>query len=555
MKRLFSIILVVALLLALIAGCGSNDLTSDQPTVTPLVTKTQTPDSGDNVENDDDYISKLPIVEEPVTFSYWFPWSALLAGMMTSMEENMGAQKIAEDTNVFLEYIHPAIGQEAESFNLLMASQAYTDFILIPEGNMIAYPGGVETAIEDGVYIQLNDLVDKYAPDYLVVVNRDPDKQRQTITDNGARYGFHHLTEDAEPAWTGIAVRQDWLNDLGLSAPHTIDSWEKVLTAFKEEKGATAPLMIPATGVYYSSEFLSAFGLGKDFFNVDGTVKYGPVDDAYYDYITLMADWFAKGLLDPDFTSKTDGASSVTFNIPNEIVLNGVTGAGPLVRGMLGPGYYNYGMVESPDEIYYIAVVNPVVSKGDVTRLGYVSQKVRSYTVITTECDDPVTAVKYFNYLYTEQGSMAINWGIEGASYTMVDGKPKFTENMFDYTTKLGTGIRYFWFRGDGPGLVDYNRMYHAGNMTEFKISLTWGENNTDYNMPVTSFTADEGNRYSNLMADINIFVQEKTVGFITGSTALTKEAFEEFKSQIKSMGIDKAIEIQQDALSRYLNR
>ena len=70
--------------------------------------------------------------------------------------------------------------------------------------------------------------------------------------------------------------------------PSTIDDWTKVLTAFKDEKGAEAPLMIPTNGKFLSSEFCSAWGIGTDFYQVNGEVRFGPVMDEYKEYLNLM---------------------------------------------------------------------------------------------------------------------------------------------------------------------------------------------------------------------------------------------------------------------------
>ena len=44
--------------------------------------------------------------------------------------------------------------------------------------------------------------------------------------------------------FSGPILRKDWLDELGLEVPETIDEWENVLAQFKEKKGATAPLTI-----------------------------------------------------------------------------------------------------------------------------------------------------------------------------------------------------------------------------------------------------------------------------------------------------------------------
>ena len=44
-------------------------------------------------------------------------------------------------------------------------------------------------------------------------------------------------------------------------------------------------------------------------------------------------------------------------------------------------------------------------------------------TVITSACKDPVAAVKLIDYMYTEEGSSPLTWGIEGESWVWQDGK------------------------------------------------------------------------------------------------------------------------------------
>ena len=54
-------------------------------------------------------------------------------------------------------------------------------------------------------------------------------------------------------------------------------------------------------------------------------------------------------------------------------------------------------------------------------------------------------------------------------------------------------------------------------------------------------------------MTDINTYREEMTYKFITGQESL--DNFDAFVEQIKSQGIEDAIQIKQDALDRYLAR
>ena len=59
--------------------------------------------------------------------------------------------------------------------------------------------------------------------------------------------------------------------------------------------------MLPPKGFYYSSEFVSAFGVGKSFYQENGVVKFGPIEPGYRDYLETIAKWFAEDLIYRDF--------------------------------------------------------------------------------------------------------------------------------------------------------------------------------------------------------------------------------------------------------------
>ena len=65
--------------------------------------------------------------------------------------------------------------------------------------------------------------------------------------------------------------------------------------------------------------------------------------------------------------------------------------------------------------------------------------------------------------------------------------------------------------------------------------------------------TAEETDELNRIMTDINTYREEMTYKFITGQEPL--DNFDAFVEQIRSQGIEEAIQIKQDALNRYLAR
>ena len=70
---------------------------------------------------------------------------------------------------------------------------------------------------------------------------------------------------------------------------------------------------------------------------------------------------------------------------------------------------------------------------------------------------------------------------------------------------------------------------------------------------PNVSYTSDESSEYTNIMLDINKYVDEKRAEFIIGTHSF--DEWDSFINEINRLNIDKAITINQGALERYNKR
>jgi len=77
-----------------------------------------------------------------------------------------------------------------------------------------------------------------------------------------------------------------------------------------------------------------------------------------------------------------------------------------------------------------------------------------------------------------------------------------------------------------------------------------WGKDGHDWFMPLITPTAEESAELARIMTDIDTYRTEMTYKFITGQESL--DNFDAFVEQIKSQGIEDAVELQQAALDRY---
>ena len=109
-------------------------------------------------------------------------------------------------------------------------------------------------------------------------------------SDNGDYYGFAFLREDLFlGTYAGQIVRKDLLAKVGMEVPTTIDDWDKVLRAFKDQNLVKYPLSSRG-GLYdLDYQFRGAYGSTFNFYvDDDNKVQYGFAQAGYKDYLCLL---------------------------------------------------------------------------------------------------------------------------------------------------------------------------------------------------------------------------------------------------------------------------
>ncbi|WP_169084152.1 extracellular solute-binding protein [Paenibacillus sp. PL91] len=487
--------------------------------------------------------------------SYWGEINGNLIGIKPTHDEIPFFQDWQKKTGVPLEFTAPPTGQTKEALNVMLASGDLPDMI---EYNYLGdFPGGPEKAIKDGYILKLNDLIDKHAPNLKKFLQENPDIDKMVKTDSGSYYAFPFIRGDEYlRVFQGPIIRKDWLDELGLPVPETIEDWTKTLTAFKEKKGAAAPFAVVSKPRFFNESgngaFIGAFGVTRGFYLEDGTVKFGPAESGFKDYLSLFSQWYGDGLLDKNIA--TADTKSLDGNMAS-----GATGASV---GNAGGGIGKWQpLVEGNDpKAVLVAAPYPVLNKGETPKFG---QKHKAYAsegtvAISATAKDPVLAVKMLDYGYSEEGRMFFNFGTEGVSYNLEDGYPKYTDLLLKNPDKLAPAQAIsLYARGsyNGPFIQDkrYAEQFFALQTQRDAVGI-WQKTDADkYSLPPITPTPEESSEYATIMNDINTLVDEMTLKIILGSEPV--DQYESYVEKMKSLKLDRAIEIQQAALDRYNKR
>ena len=493
----------------------------------------------------------LPITDEVTTFSMWC--GAPPGGLSVVGSPIM--EYITEKTNISLELLEQNMMTANEKFNLMVASQDYPDII---SGFDESYSGGAVKGYEDDVIIDLTDLMEENAPNYMAYIQQDQQNYRDAYNDDGQML-FMNGYNDYYVQARGNVIRQDLLDKLGLDIPVTYDDYHNVLEAFKND-GVEYPIWMPQAvqgGALLSAGFgVSGYTLqqsGTHFFQKDGTVYSSFLTEEYKEFLKLMAQWYSEGLMAKDFYAIVDDMGSAS----EPAILNGNVGMWYHMADKIG----TYNKSASVEGFHAVGLADAVQQEGDISHFyqNEGSSKTTNKGIsISVQAEDPENILRFFDWFFTKEGSTVANYGIEGTSFEYdAEGNPQYTDliaNNPDYTFQQ-IALLYCW--ADIPTIVDRDRSFQATYTQDSLDAIELYGKNTDgaYEMPTRlSFTAAESDEYASTIGDIETRADEQIVRFVIGELNFDSD-WDDFVQELKDMGLERCVELKQDALDRYDQR
>lgn len=543
------LIMSIILTLSVLAGCT---VPANQSAATP----TPEPAKEDSTQQAEETSTVTYPIKTDVKLTYWSRINGNVSPNFKSLGDTPFAKELEKQTGIQVEYLHPS-SSSGEAFNLMIASGDLPDII---EQGWLDLPGGPEQAIQNEIIIRHNDVIDKYAPNLKKYLQENPNVDKMVKTDNGSYYGFPMIRgDDLLLTFQGLAIRNDWLQEVGLEKPTTIDEWYVVLKAFKEKlnkpyalswnlQGTTNPLY----PLFSNGAFIGAFGIIPTFYQENGVVKYGPYEKAYQEFIELLIKWYNEGLIEQNFATIDNQAWEAK-------VVNGEVGALLLNVGG-GLGKFIPLLAEHDPKADLQPVPYPTLKKGETPKFG---QRDNPYsktymTAITTKCKNVEIAARWLDYGYSEEGQLLFNFGIEGVSYKMVDGYPTMTDEVMKNPN--GLSIPHAWsayaratYGGAFIQRREYSEQYNQLPAQKEALKIWPMHDAAKYLMPPVTATPEESSEFAVIMNDVRTYVEEFTMKVLLGVESV--ENFDKYYEQLKKMGIERAIEIQQAALDRYNKR
>lgn len=592
MKRLFALLMALTMVLSLMTACG-GETASSAPQEAP-VSQTEAPEPSapaapveepeasvaepvsaeepeevEEVEEgpvagdkDFDWSVFEPLAEEPTTLTMFYTQPPMLAAIMDSPNDmSYLYQKFEELTNIHIEFQMVNMMDAATNFTLMIASSDYCDII----NDALNYYDTADQAYEDGIAVDLLEHEDS-VPNFLALMEEYGEIRTDLMTLEGRILNMPRIDVPvSQSADAGFLIRQDWLDELGLEVPKSYDAMHDVMVAFQNQYGLTDPYVMPY-------QVLSPWGLMAGGYGITGVadannfyidletneVKLSTISDAYYDYLCMFRDWYKEGIINSNFTSQTS-------NLPDESLIS---------TEQTGIWFSDLSYIKTYQDL--LASVNPNAKLSlmsdpgiDDARTGYIetifSVAGTGGFSVSEDCDDVELALRWCDMWYDPALTQFINYGYEGETFEYDEnGNPVLggiivNNDLGLPSLKMANGV---YLCTSGGFIYDLHKYDLEYTELQKEAYTAWLNGADDPSTVTTSgiptgakMNVNEADTVSAAMSDINTHVAEMALKFVTGAQELNEQTYAQYVSDIEAMRLQEALDAQQSAYDRYLER
>ncbi len=390
-------------------------------------------------------------------------------------DTNIRDEVIEESTGVSLDISVPT-GDAAERLNTMIAGDNLPDFVTLgwwfeqvrqmEVGNML-YP--------------LNELIDDYAPDFWDIIPQSMvDWYR---ADDGNWYQFpnffwaeERLEQFPEVGFetnAAMYARADIMDDLGI-VPEDFETQDGMIEALKKVQGYEYD-DYPVTPVYFSPEVITQWYVHTGLFAVpredsDGNLLDERTTDRYLEMLQFMNRIYREGLMNDEnfIESRTDISDRKTRGEIFLYIGNNADYVGS-----------KRDLFRADNDAKYVAVGPVRNSDGERPQLNSSGLAGWQVNVIPRTADRPDRVIRLFHYLYSEEGQLLTNYGVEGVTYETVDGQIEWTDYFLEQQADdpdraqavYGDGGGVWWFqdpvfhRGTRPAPATEHERLHMETM------------------------------------------------------------------------------------------
>ncbi len=451
-RKIGALLLSVALVVSMLAGCGNSGTDSNTGGTGATDNSSNTGDT--NATGDSSASASGEVIE--LTFfnadaNQDDPWTDPVA------------EAITQATGVKLKTSRPVGGNdESESVALMIAEQNYPDIIFAK--------GSAGNLIDAGAMMDMTDLIEQYGPNIKKLYGDEFEKLKQSADDPAIYQLSAYAVGGTKFKDAGnLQVQWDALKAKDYQIPQSLEELEALIKDYIAANPTTDE-GLDKIGISLSTadwHWLITLGNPAGFIadgapdngqwivteNNEGVYKFR--SDKEREYFRWLCRMFNEGILDPDFATQT-----------HEDYIAKIA-SGRVVCLMDKDWDYQDGekvlKADGKYELTYAGLPTCIDADTKCPSLMYQGLTTGTGVGITTSCKDPVAAIKFIDFLCSDEGQVLNKWGIEGVNYFIdeeghryrTEEEIKYSQEDADYSKKTGVGFHNYPFPSYGDGILD----------------------------------------------------------------------------------------------------
>ncbi|RTE10354.1 extracellular solute-binding protein [Paenibacillus whitsoniae] len=321
-----------------------------------------------------------------------------------TLDKNRWTDYINKNGPVDVTFVPIPRTKPEDKLNVMFASGEAPDLIQDYDGK------NRSTWYESKQLLPLDDLIDKYSVEYKALLQKYPLLRKYGTRSDGKLYDIAVLAK-LDVNWVYL-VRTDWLKKLGLEAPKTTDELMTVAKAFTEKdpdgNGKNDTYGLSLGGGYNNKviDFMFGVPVFSNYTLKDGNIQYAwENQQAGLEFKKKM---FQEGVIDKDFAADTNGDKA------KRDFLNGKLG---FYVGPLPSTIEMETLMKNDPNAQLSPILLPKSPYGQFSPP--LSAPIQNAAAVNAKAKDPVSVIKYIDYLEKESTYKALKWGIEGEHYKL----------------------------------------------------------------------------------------------------------------------------------------
>ncbi|MGN0294549.1 MAG: extracellular solute-binding protein [Lachnospiraceae bacterium] len=371
------------------------------------------------------------------------------------------AQALTEATGVKLKTDYP-VSSDDQKVALMIAEQSYPDIIYAK--------GDAASLIDAGALIDMTDLIEEYGPNIKKMYGEEFDKLKYSEDDPSIyQLSSYAVGGELYTSSGNAQVQWDVLKENNYKLPETLDEYEAMIKNYLAAHPTNDDGMDNIGISLSASDWHWMITLG----NPAGYIAEGAPDNGQWlidenynatykfrsekvrEYFKWLNRMYNEGILDHEFATQT-----------HEDYIAKIA-SGRVLSLMDTDWDYSDGekVLEADGKLSKTYAALPLTMDKDTkcASLMYQGLTTGQGVGITTACKDPVAAIKFLDYLCSDEGQVLVNWGIKDVNYFVDEnGKRYRTEDEIkesnsnqDYAKTTGVGFHSYPFPCYGTGVVD----------------------------------------------------------------------------------------------------